>query len=590
MRLVRSVLFLATALLPFAVAARCELDFVELPVTMSGLRPLVAARINDADVNLIVDSGAFYSMISEATLDQLKLVRRRAPDYLRVDGVGGRAQVYVTRVARFRLKKTEFQDVEFLVQGNEFGPFAQGLLGQNFLGASDIEYDLANGAVRLAKPGKECADANLAYWAGTRPVVALELDSRDGLAFSPTVATAYVNGQKIRVMVDSGASTSLLSLDAARRAALVPDGKGVVAGGSTHGVGSGLVRTWIAPVDTFAIGGEKIQHTHLRFGDMAIGDEDMLLGADFLLAHRVYVANSQHRIYFTYNGGPIFDLSVHPDGAPAPSGLAAVPAEPEPDQPPMQDAAGYARRGAAFIARRDFPRAIADLARACALDPGSAGYFRLLGQAHSAAGASAAALVDWNEALRLDPSDIEPPLARARLLSADHKDDAALADIDAADALSAAQSDARLELADLYLRVHRPQAAVEQLDRWIFAHGHDVRVPAARRDRCRGRALLGRDLDKALADCNAALDAGPEQPGIRATRGLVQLRLGHPDKALADYDAALRAEPDLAWALYGRGLIRQRQGALEAAQADFAQAGILDPTIEENARRYGIAP
>jgi len=35
----------------------------------------------------------------------------------------------------------------------------------------------------------------------------------------------------------------------------------------------------------------------------------MLIGADFFLSHRVYVASSQNRLYFTYNGGPVFDLS-----------------------------------------------------------------------------------------------------------------------------------------------------------------------------------------------------------------------------------------------------------------------------------------
>ena len=32
----------------------------------------------------------------------------------------------------------------------------------------------------------------------------------------------------------------------------------------------------------------------------------MLLGADFLRSHRVLVANSQRKLYFTYSGGPVF--------------------------------------------------------------------------------------------------------------------------------------------------------------------------------------------------------------------------------------------------------------------------------------------
>ena len=33
----------------------------------------------------------------------------------------------------------------------------------------------------------------------------------------------------------------------------------------------------------------------------------MLLGVDFLKAHRVLVAHSQRKIYFTYVGGPVFE-------------------------------------------------------------------------------------------------------------------------------------------------------------------------------------------------------------------------------------------------------------------------------------------
>jgi hypothetical protein len=32
----------------------------------------------------------------------------------------------------------------------------------------------------------------------------------------------------------------------------------------------------------------------------------MLLGTDFLRAHRLLVAHSQRKLYFTYVGGPVF--------------------------------------------------------------------------------------------------------------------------------------------------------------------------------------------------------------------------------------------------------------------------------------------
>jgi hypothetical protein len=38
----------------------------------------------------------------------------------------------------------------------------------------------------------------------------------------------------------------------------------------------------------------------------------MLLGADFLRAHRVLVAHSQRKLYFTYTGGPVFQPTLQP--------------------------------------------------------------------------------------------------------------------------------------------------------------------------------------------------------------------------------------------------------------------------------------
>ena len=35
----------------------------------------------------------------------------------------------------------------------------------------------------------------------------------------------------------------------------------------------------------------------------------MLLGADFLFSHRVFITHSQRKIYFTYAGGPVFQLT-----------------------------------------------------------------------------------------------------------------------------------------------------------------------------------------------------------------------------------------------------------------------------------------
>jgi len=64
------------------------------------------------------------------------------------------------------------------------------------------------------------------------------------------------------------------------------------------------------PVESFKIGKEEIRNTQLRVIDQAGPGltPEMTIGADFFMSHRVFVANSQHQLYFTYNGGPVFRL------------------------------------------------------------------------------------------------------------------------------------------------------------------------------------------------------------------------------------------------------------------------------------------
>jgi len=117
---------------------------------------------------------------------------------------------------------------------------------------------------------------------------------------------AYVNGVKIHVIFDTGASTSYLTLVAAKRAGVTPESPGVVDGGT--GAGSGRAAALVdRAFASFKVGDEEVRNTRLRIGEGNLLGDDMLVGADFFLSHRIYVSNSQHKLYFTYNGGPVFN-------------------------------------------------------------------------------------------------------------------------------------------------------------------------------------------------------------------------------------------------------------------------------------------
>jgi tetratricopeptide (TPR) repeat protein len=571
-------------------AAECQLiQLAELPVTMSGLRPVVHASINGTDALFVADSGAFFSSLTPAAAVTFNLHLEPVSTRFEVRGIGGYTRAWLTTVQTFTIVGHSIPRVPFLVLGNDLGADAVGLLGQNVFRIADVEYDLANGAIRLMRP-HECQRAPLAYWAKAASKSVSVIDIQSATREVPhTVSVAYLNGNKIRVMFDTGAATSMLALDAAKRAGVTPDSDGVVSGGGSSGIGSGTVKTWIAPFQSFRIGDEEIRNTRLRIGELGLPYTDMLIGADFFLSHRIYVASSQDKLYFTYNGGPVFNLTA-PRRAESPPAAASDPAVNTSDQP--TDAAGFARRGTASAARRDFEPALADLTRACELAPTEAAYFYERGAAHWGNRQPDLALADFDAAIKLKPNDVPSLIARATLRAGRGDSAAAGADVDAADRVAVKEDPEHMQMGHLYMAVGQPAAAVVQYSKWIDAHpSDDVRMGPARNSRCWARALWGQELDEALTDCNTALRIRPNTASYLDSRGLVYLRRNNYDKAIADYDAALRlGTKKSAWSLYGRGLARLRKGETAAGQTDIAAASALNTKIAQEAAKYGIGP
>lgn len=569
---------------PAYAAGKCSLGKIaELPVTMSGLRPLVPATVDGHKTMFVLDSGAFYSTISPGTAAEFGLRTRAAPPQLHLTGIGGETNASAATV-HLELAGIDIPRIEFIVGGSEIG--GAGLLGQNILSRSDVEYDLAGGMVRLFRPS-DCGNQPLEYWAPSYSTMPIEsvTDAR-----FHTVGTATLNGVKIRVAFDTGAYTSIVSRDAAARAGVKPGGEGVVTAGQGRGLGKRTVPNWIGSFDSIKLGDEEIRKIRLRFGELSMGDIDMLLGADFFLSHRVYVANSQHRVYFTYNGGPVFSLGMRDSHAAPPVPTAAAETQTGDTRGEPTDAEGLGRRGAARLSARDYDGAIADLTRAMTLAPDDARFPYRRAEAHLARREPALARADIDLAAKLAPRDVDIRIMHATSRLGMREPDTVAADLDAASQAAAPSADQRLTLAHLYQRIDRFGPAIAQYDQWLAAHPDDSRKAEALDGRCRARALSGQELDRALADCDAALRLRRGDPDFLDSRALVQLRRGANDRAIADYDAVLKLQPRRAWALYGRGLAKQRSGMKAEGDADIAAAVAIDKVLPLRLKALGVAP
>ena len=569
----------------------CKLvKVVELPITMDSLRPKLPVKINGRDASFVLDSGAFFSSITTATAAQYDLKLINAPFGFRLEGVGGTAEAHITIVKELTIAGAVVKNIEFLVAGSEVG--GEGLMGQNLLQNFDVEYDLGHGAIRLFH-SSGCGHALMAYWLKPdEQYSAMPIESID--KHNPhTMGYAYVNGKKIKVAFDTGAFTSILSTEAAQRAGVKADSPGVAEAGYASGIGRGSVKSYIARFDSFKIGdGEEIHNARLRFADIDLRFTDMLLGADFFISHRIFVSNKEHKLFLSYSGGPVFDLSKHADSDATEA--AAAPAASTAPSAYDGDAPDLARRGAALAARSEYQDGIALLSRAIAINPNEPEYYFRRGNAYSANHQIDEALADFDHVIKLREDFLPAYIPRAELQIGKQNNQAAIADLQTVDRLAPKPADLRFGLAGVYDRLYILPAAIVQYGLWIDAHPDDSRMVAALARRCLDRALQSQDLSDALSDCSTAFrhvdKKNPNSSNLLVDRSIVRLRTGNLDKAISDCDDALKMMPKNARALYVRGVVESRKNMKAQGDADVASAKSLDPKVAEVFEHFGIVP
>ena len=555
-----------------------------MPVRMLGSRAVATVAINGHPVPLTVDSGAFFSVLTEAAATQLDLRTRSMPG-LRVEGIAGAMDARVTTVEKLQLIKGDIPRVDFLVGGNEPGAGTMGLLGRNLLSFTDTEYDLANGVIRLSFPSDDCKKANLAYWAGAAHVTELNLEPeyRSRSKTPPLRVRVKLNGSEVVALLDTGATT-IVTLRSARRAGI--NDAQMMPLPAIYGVGRGTAKAWTAPFERVEIGDEAISNNRLPVGDFSVDDGEMLLGIDFFLSHRIYVSKAQDKLFITYNGGTVFALNRSNGTGPPPASVEAAASGGAEALTPDQ----LARRGAASAARREFDRALDDLNQAIALDATSAAHLAQRGLVLEALKRPGEAMADFEKAIALDPGQTDARFARAMLRLGNKDREGAQADLDLLDKTLAPQAQLRLAMSSVYLRIEQPARAIVQLNQWLPAHPDEVKRHSALNGRCWARALLGVELDKALDDCNDAIDAEPRNAAYLDSRGWVHLRLGQNREAIADFDRALALRPAMPGALYGRGLVKTRVGEAAKGGEDLAAARSAEPDIERRLARIGLVP
>lgn len=279
-----------------------ELASVPLRYTGPGLGITTDGVIDGTPAQVLVDTGAHTVALTRTGTDKRKLPLRSL--WSKVYGVGGLSRLYSTRLREFSIGPAKAASGQFKVIGDMGGaPSFEAIAGAPFLLQTDLEISLSEKKMRFFRP-QDCAGRSLAYW--DPDAVEIPFDSGSARGTNPHF-TVTVNGVKLDAIIDSGAAVTVIDSSAAKRAGLRLDSAASSRVGLVSGVGERKVAHWATVADTMVIGTETISNAELGVietdGNLGV---DLLLGADFLRAHRVLFAMSQRRLYLSYIGGDPF--------------------------------------------------------------------------------------------------------------------------------------------------------------------------------------------------------------------------------------------------------------------------------------------
>ncbi|KRA79401.1 tetratricopeptide repeat protein [Altererythrobacter sp. Root672] len=221
-------------------------------------------------------------------------------------------------------------------------------------------------------------------------------------------------------------------------------------------------------------------------------------------------------------------------------------------QPEVAD--GYGWRGDVYLEQGENEQAVDDYSKALNLQPDSpdaAGWFQNRGMARARLGDFKGALQDYDRSLAKGGPDASLSLSRG----------------------------------DVFVDQRKYRDAVEEYSEAVELAPQDAHTWNAR---CWARAAQGRNLDRALDDCEKSLSLDGNNPDAHDSRGLVHLKQKEWEAAVEDYETARTLDAATASAYFGHAIALQRLDRDDEAEADFKKALALDPKIAEKYEAWGV--
>lgn len=207
-----ALIALAALLAPAAAdAPKCQLvRFVSLPISLDPAgRAVVPLKLDDNDVRMLVDTGAFHSVIAEAAVTRLHLAVRANPGG-GIIGFGGKTENRYVRVNKMWFGKVPLRNIWlYLDPWKQMGEDYDGLVGGDVLQVMELDFDFAGGKLGLFS--QEHCPGKVVYWTNDpHAEIPFKLEGNH------ITLDVTVDGETMKAIIDTGASRTVMSLDTAK--------------------------------------------------------------------------------------------------------------------------------------------------------------------------------------------------------------------------------------------------------------------------------------------------------------------------------------------------------------------------------------
>lgn len=195
------------------------------------------------------------------------------------------------------------------------------------------------------------------------------------------------------------------------------------------------------------------------------------------------------------------------------------------------------------------------------------------------------AIADVQQVIARDPDHPDAPRTLGALLGMSGDIPAAKKAFESVLARNPDDIDALNNLGTAFEHLGEREASLQHFDRSLAL---DPSSWPAAAGRCWVLAVLNRELDKALADCDRALAVNPTDYNSYNSRGFVNFRLGRYSAPIANYDSAIGGDPGSGSSWYMRGMARRALGHVAQGDADIAKGRSLRAGIDERYASFGV--